>query len=115
MTADDMLIADGEKAIGIAGVMGGFNSEVKPDTRTVVLEGANFDPKSVRLSAKRSNLRTEASNRFSKGIDANYAKTAVDRVCQLAELIGAGEVVAGCSDVNNAEETIKTVELRPES
>ena len=114
MTADDMLIADGEKAIGIAGVMGGFNSEVKPDTTTVVLEGANFDPKSVRLSAKRSNLRTEASNRFSKGIDANYAKTAVDRVCQLAEAIGAGEVVAGCSDVNNAEETIKTVELRPE-
>lgn len=114
MTAEDMLIADGEKAIGIAGVMGGFNSEVKPDTRTVVLEGANFDPKSVRLSAKRSNLRTEASNRFSKGIDANYAKTAVDRVCQLAEIIGAGKVVAGCSDVNNAEETIKTVELRPE-
>ena len=114
MTADDMLIADGEKAIGIAGVMGGFNSEVKPDTTTVVLEGANFDPKSVRLSAKRSNLRTEASNRFSKGIDANYAKTAVDRVCQLAEIIGAGEVVAGCSDVNNTEDTIKTVELRPE-
>ncbi|NLY19667.1 MAG: phenylalanine--tRNA ligase subunit beta, partial [Tissierellia bacterium] len=114
LSSSDVVIADGEKSIGIAGVMGGFNSEVKPETKTVLLEGANFDAKSVRLTAKKFGLRTEASNRFEKGIDHNYAMTAVERVCQLAEQIGAAEVVGGNIDVNNVVEETKEVVLRPE-
>ncbi len=94
----DLVIADEKNPIAIAGVMGGFDSEISKDTKVVLLEGANFNEKSVRLTAKRLNLRTEASNRFEKGIDPNLCSKAVDRVCQLIELTGAGTVVKSFID-----------------
>ncbi|TJX67904.1 phenylalanine--tRNA ligase subunit beta [Soehngenia saccharolytica] len=99
LTHEDIVIADENKAIGIAGVMGGANTEITQSTRLVVIEGANFEPKNVRLTAKRLGLRTEASTRFEKGIDENLCKFAVDRACQLIEVIGAGKVVNGNYDI----------------
>lgn len=114
LSKEDIVIADGEKAIGLAGVMGGFNSEIKDETKTVLLEGANFDESSIRKTSKKFGLRTEASTRFEKGIDANFAKTAVDRVCQLAETIGAAEVVGGEIDVYKNKSKTYELSLRPE-
>lgn len=113
LTPADIVIADTEKAIGIAGVMGGFNTEITDSTKYVLLEGANFDSKSVRLTSKRLGLRTEASSRFEKGLDPNLCKLAVDRVCQLIEAIGAGVVIKGSVDVykNPREELV--ISLRP--
>ena len=99
LTREDIVIADEYKAIGIAGVMGGSNTEITQSTKLVVLEGANFEPKNVRLTAKRLGLRTEASTRFEKGIDENLCKFAVDRACQLIELIGAGKILNGNYDI----------------
>ena len=79
--------------------MGGFDTEITSSTKYVLLEGANFNGKSVRLTSKRFGLRTEASTRFEKGIDSNLSQTAVERVCQLIEEIGAGIVVKGNIDV----------------
>jgi|LSQX01.2.fsa_nt_gb phenylalanyl-tRNA synthetase beta chain len=114
LNGDDLVIADKDKAIAIAGVMGGFDSEISNDTKVVLLEGANFNQKSIRLTSKRFNLRSEASNRFEKGIDPNLCDVAVDRVCQLAELIGGGTVVKGNIDVYNNRKEVKTLKLRPE-
>jgi phenylalanyl-tRNA synthetase beta chain len=110
----DLVIADEKNPIAIAGVMGGFDSEISKDTKVVLLEGANFNEKSVRLTAKRLNLRTEASNRFEKGIDPNLCSKAVDRVCQLIELTGAGTVVKSFIDKYKDVKEEKTITLRPE-
>lgn len=109
----DIVIADADNAIGLAGVMGGLNSEITNDTKTVLFEGACFSARNVRLTSKRLGLRTEASTRFEKGIDPNLSKTAVNRVCQLVELIGAGTVVNGDIDIYNNVVTPKIVTLRP--
>ena len=107
LSPSDLVIADTEKAIGIAGVMGGFNTEITDSTRYVLLEGANFNSKSIRLTSKRLGLRTEASTRFEKGIDPNLCQLAVDRVCQLIEEINAGVVVKGNMDVYKNQEQKK--------
>ncbi|NLX61145.1 MAG: phenylalanine--tRNA ligase subunit beta [Tissierellia bacterium] len=109
-----LLITDGEEAIGIAGVMGGLNSEITEDTKVVLLESANFNDKSIRKTAKSLGLRTEASSRYEKGLDPNLCEIAAERVCQLVEEIGAGKIVKGVIDVypNKLEE--KTITLRPE-
>lgn len=114
LSINDLVIADDEKALAIAGVMGGFHSEITNDTTTVLLEGANFNERSIRLTSKRFNLRSEASNRFEKGIDPNLCNIAVDRVCQLAELIQAATVVKGSIDIYNNKKEEKTITLRPE-
>lgn len=111
---EDLVIADKSNALAIAGVMGGFNSEITNDTSLVLLEGANFNEKSIRLTSKKFNLRSEASNRFEKGIDPNLCDLAVDRVCQLAELIGAARVVKGNIDIYNHKKETKTITIRPE-
>ncbi|MDO5708084.1 MAG: phenylalanine--tRNA ligase subunit beta [Andreesenia angusta] len=90
-----LMINDGKNQIAIAGVMGGLDSEVTEDTKTILLESASFNPKSVRLTSKKLGLRTEASTRFEKGLDPNLAKIAGDRVCELIEEINAGKVVKG--------------------
>lgn len=113
LTSADLVIADTEKAIGIAGVMGGFNTEITDSTRYVLLEGANFDSKSIRLTSKRLGLRTEASTRFEKGIDPNLCHLAVDRVCQLIEEINAGVVVKGSMDVYKNPRKEESISLRP--
>ena len=114
LTNDDLVIADGKRAVAIAGVMGGFNSEVKDDTTTVIFESATFDAASVRLTAQRVGLRTEASSRYEKGLDYNNTVPAVERACQLVEQLGCGEVCSGMLDVvGNVKERI-TIPFRPD-
>ncbi|MCL2562678.1 MAG: phenylalanine--tRNA ligase subunit beta [Oscillospiraceae bacterium] len=96
---DALVIADEEKAVGIAGVMGGARSEITDSTTTVVFESANFNGVSIRKTAARLGMRTDASGRFEKGLDPMSTLPAVQRACELVELLGAGEVVDGIVDV----------------
>ena len=100
-TMDDsvLMICDGEKPIGIAGIMGGENSMITDHVQTMLFEAACFDGVNIRLSAKKIGLRTDASGKFEKGLDPNNAQAAIDRACQLIEELGAGEVVDGMVDV----------------
>lgn len=93
-----LLITDGEKPIGIAGVMGGFNTEIDANTKNIVIESANFDADNIRLTSRRLGLRSEASSKFEKGIDVLRPKLAVDRACQLIEELGYGKVCNGVVD-----------------
>lgn len=111
---DDIIIADANMPIGIAGVMGGLDSEITQGTTTVLLEGANFNSKHIRMTSKKFGLRTEASSRFEKGIDPNLCKMAVERACQLIEEIGAGTVVKGEIDVNQSTSSSRVLTLRPD-
>lgn len=96
---DVLMICDGEKSIGIAGIMGGENSMITDNVNTMLFEAACFDGTNIRKSSKRVGLRTDASGKFEKGLDPNNAKAAIDRACQLVEEMGAGEVVGGMVDV----------------
>lgn len=111
---DMLVIADEDKAIAIAGVMGGQNSEIENDTETVVFEAAVFYGGSVRKTAKKVGLRTEASSRFEKGLSAENAERAVNRAIELAELIGAGEPVDGKIDVYPTKQVLNKVKFEPE-
>jgi phenylalanyl-tRNA synthetase beta chain len=92
LDTDDLVIADDEKVIALAGIMGGANSEIKDSTYTVVFESANFEPSHIRITSKKVGLRTESSMRFEKGLDPMNTVLAADRACQLMEAIGAGKV-----------------------
>ena len=94
-----LVIADKEKTVALAGVMGGENSEITDGTKTVVFESACFNGGSVRVTAKKNGMRTESSARFEKGLDAENCYGALERACELVELLGAGEVVGGMIDV----------------
>ena len=94
-----LMICDGEKAVGIAGIMGGENSMITDDVKTMLFEAACFDGTNIRKSSKKVGLRTDASGKFEKGLDPNNAQAAIDRACQLVEELGAGEVVGGTVDV----------------
>jgi len=109
-----LVIADEERAVAVAGVMGALNSEVKNDTTTVLFESANFDGASVRVTAKKLGLRTEASAKYEKGLDPHTTAEAVDRACELVELLGCGEVVGGMIDVCGTLPKPRTLKLRPE-
>ncbi len=98
-----LMICDGEKSIGIAGIMGGENSMITDDVKTMLFEAACFDGTNIRKSSKKIGLRTDASGKFEKGLDPNNAKAAIDRACQLVEELGAGEVVGGIADVYGKE------------
>lgn len=100
-TMDDsvLMICDGEKAVGIAGIMGGENSMITDNVQTMLFEAACFDGTNIRLSSKKIGLRTDASGKFEKGLDPNNAMDAINRACQLIEELGAGEVVGGVVDV----------------
>lgn len=111
---NDIVIADAKDPIGLAGVMGGLDSEITEDTKIVLLEGANFNSRNIRLTSKKFGLRSEASTRFEKGLDPNLGEIAVERVCQLIEEIGAGRVVKNHIDVYNTKAEKKTIALRPE-
>ncbi len=99
MDENVLMICDGEKAVGIAGIMGGENSMITDHVHTLLFEAACFDGTNIRLSAKRIGLRTDASGKFEKGLDPNNAEAAINRACQLMEELGAGEVVGGMVDV----------------
>ena len=95
---DMLMICDEEKAIGLAGIMGGENSMITDDVQDMLFEAACFDGTNIRLSSKRVGLRTDASGKFEKGLDPNNAESAINRACQLIEELGAGEVVEGMVD-----------------
>jgi len=109
-----LVIADANKALGIAGVMGGQDSEVTSNTKTILVEAANFDGKSVRLTSRTLGLRTEASAKFEKDLDPNVVEKACVRVCQLLEQIGAGTVVKGYVDIYDEKVECKTIQLSME-
>lgn len=106
-----LVIADGKKPTGIAGVMGGFGSEIESDTNTIVFECANFAPVNIRLTSKKLGLRTEASSKFEKGIDPELISVALDRACSLVEQLGAGEIVGGKIDIYPAPRKPRTLKL----
>ena len=112
MPEDALMIKDAEEAIGIAGIMGGLDSEITGETTTILIEGANFNGDNIRLTAKALGLRTEASSRFEKGIDPNQAGIAVDRVCHLIEELGYGKVVGGAVDNYPGQLDPWTVDVR---
>jgi len=109
-----LVIADAEKPVAVAGVMGGANSEISADTNTILFESANFFGSSVRLTAKKLGMRTEASSRYEKGLDAENVRKALDRACQLIVQLGAGEVVGGFIDIDNSNKKPVQILLRPE-
>ena len=104
-----LMICDGKKPVGIAGIMGGENSMITDEVHTVLFEAACFNGTNIRLSSKKIGLRTDASGKFEKGLDPNNAQAAIDRACQLMEELGAGEVVGGMVDV--CSETRKPVRV----
>ncbi len=111
---DMLMICDGEKPIGIAGIMGGENSMITDDVKTVLFEAACFDGTNVRLSSKRLGMRTDASGKFEKGLDPNTAIVAVNRACELVEALGAGEVVGGVVDVYPVKKEGLTIPFEPD-
>ena len=108
-----LVIADRNKAVALAGVMGGENSEIKDETVTVVFESANFEGASVRVTGKKNGMRTESSSRFEKGLDPENTIPALLRACELVELLGAGEVVDGLIDVYPGKKEPVTLPLEP--
>lgn len=104
LSPEMLVIADSEKPIAVAGVMGGEYSGIMEDTTTVVFESAYFEPTQVRLTAKKLGMRTDASARYEKGLDPNSTITVLSRAFELVEQLGAGEVVGGIIDVNNVGE-----------
>lgn len=108
---NNLVIADDKKAVAIAGVMGGLNSEIEADTKTVVFESAVFYGGSVRKTAKKVGLRTESSSRFEKGLSAENAVRAANRAVQLVELLGAGKAVEGKIDVYPTKQKINEIDL----
>lgn len=103
-----LMICDADKAIGIAGIMGGDNSKITDDVKTMLFEAACFDGTNIRLSGKKLGMRTDAQAKFEKGLDPNTAKLAIDRACELIEELGAGEVVGGYVDeYENVNEPVK--------
>ena len=109
-----LVIADDTKAIGLAGIMGGENSEIVDDTTTVVFESANFNGTSIRQTALALGMRTEASGKFEKSLDPMMTVPAVQRACELVEMLGAGDVLDGTIDIINYVPEPKTLPLEPE-
>ncbi len=111
LTPGMLVIADGEKPIGLAGIMGGENSEIREDTTTVVFESANFDGTSIRQTALALGMRTEASGKFEKHLDPMMTLPAVQRACELVELLEAGDVLDGTVDILNELPAPRTIPL----
>ena len=114
LTANHLVIADEGRAVGLAGIMGGLNSEIVADTVDVVFESACFDGTCIRKGALALGMRTEASAKFEKGLDPMNTLPAVNRACELVELLGAGEVVDGVIDILNNVPQPWTVTMDPE-
>ena len=114
LNRDHLVIADDTRAVGLAGIMGGENSEIVADTTDVVFESANFDGTCIRKGALALGMRTEASAKFEKGLDPMNTLPAVNRACELVELLGAGEVVDGVIDVLNYVPQPRTIRMDPE-
>ena len=114
LDSQTLVICDGEKAVGLAGIMGGENSMITDDVKTMLFEAATFDGTNIRKSTKRLGIRTDASGKFEKGLDPENALAAMNRACQLIEELGAGEVVGGVVDVYPNPVTRKRISFEPE-
>ena len=114
LTADHLVIADETRAVGLAGIMGGMNSEIVADTTDVVFESACFDGTCIRKGALSLGMRTEASAKFEKGLDPMNTIPAVNRACELVELLGAGDVLDGVIDILNYVPQPTVLKLEPE-
>ena len=114
LTTSMLCICDENRPVCVAGVMGGANSEIVGDTAMVLFESANFNGTSVHRTAAALNMRTDASSRYEKGLDPMNTLKAVERACELVELLGAGEVVDGVMDVIAKDSNPVTVKLEPE-
>ncbi|MDR2420862.1 MAG: phenylalanine--tRNA ligase subunit beta [Oscillospiraceae bacterium] len=114
LAPDMLVIADAEKPVGVAGVMGGENSEITEGTKYAVFESANFDGVSIRRTASALGMRTDASGRYEKGLDIQNTLPAVQRACELVELLGAGEVLDGIIDIRAEEYVPRSLALEPE-
>ena len=114
LSPEMLVIADSEKPVAVAGVMGGEYSGIMDDTNTVVFESAVFQGASIRATSKKLGMRTEASGRFEKGLDPANTLPALERACGLVELLGAGDVVSGLIDADYSDKTSRTVTLTPE-
>lgn len=112
LDSEMLVIADTARAIGLAGVMGGLNTEIDEDTETIILESAKFHGASVRATSKALGLRSEASSRFEKGLDINLPRQAIDRAVQLIQELEAGTVVDGVIDVLNADTSPREIEVK---
>ena len=113
LDSDALLICDGDKAVGLAGIMGGENSMITDDVKTMLFEAATFDGTNIRKSAKKIGLRTDAAGKFEKGLDPELALEAMNRACDLIEQLGAGEVVGGVVDVYPAPVAKKRIAFEP--
>ena len=111
LTADMLCIADGEKPVALAGIMGGENSEITDKTATVILESANFSRSSIRRTSRAVGLRTDASRRYEKGIPPCTTMSAIDRACELITQLGAGTIIDGTIDVCSADVDSRTVDF----
>ena len=114
LTANHLVIADEHRAVGLAGIMGGLNSEIVADTTDVVFESACFDGTCIRKGALALGMRTEASAKFEKGLDPMNTLPAVDRACELVEMLGAGEVLPGTIDILNYVPQPRVLKLEPD-
>ncbi|MCM1045169.1 MAG: phenylalanine--tRNA ligase subunit beta [Candidatus Gastranaerophilales bacterium] len=113
LDSEVLMICDAEKEIGIAGIMGGENSKITDNVKTVLFEAAIFNGANIRKSARRIGLRTDASGKFEKGLDARTAQAAIDRACQLIEELGCGEVVGGVVDVKEPLAPLRRIPFDP--
>ena len=109
-----LLITDPEKPVGVAGVMGGLNSEITESTQMIVFESATFHGPSIRVTSRKLGLRTEASGRYEKGLDCENTMPALMRACQLVEELGAGEIITGVIDAYPEKKPVRTLPLEPE-
>ena len=114
MDSNILMICDGEKEVGIAGIMGGENSMITDNVKTVLFEAACFDGTNIRLASKRIGLQTDASFKFTKGLDPNTAMEAINRACQLVEEMGCGDVVGGVVDIYPEPVKEKVLEFEPD-
>ena len=114
LDSEMLVICDQKKPVAIAGVMGGENSEITDDTKTLLFESACFVRGTVRRTTRKLGMRTESSARYEKGLDPNNCLPAINRACELIELLGAGEVVGGMIDADNSNHDPYVLDFRPD-
>ena len=114
LTSDMLVIADAEKPVALAGIMGGYDSEITETTSDVLLESAYFNPSSIRATAKALGVSTEASYRFERGADPGIVPAALDRATQLIAELAGGSICKGIVDVYPGEQPLRQIQLRPE-
>ena len=111
LTSEDIVITDGKKIVAIAGIMGALNTDVDENTKTVLIESAIFNATNIRKTARRLNLRSEASLRYEKGLNFEYTDAALDRACYLLEKYASGKVLSGKAEYDNEDKKVKKIEF----